>query len=226
MARTAQKPTICPEPATPGAGIAAVAAAAVGDEGEVPEEDKALIHVPAMAPCTMAFRGQLGLRMAELRTLGVDVEGGVPSGDAPALAAGGWLQGHAQLARQRASALEAAASPSGGTRDESTPSWGDRGSLARPCCGPVQLTPHSSRTFSACLSSLKTTGYLRPHGPWPTSPGGPAHLCSPPTFQKQERPSEPPAHLTDKPFPVPGGVSASTPRADATHGGDVSQSPI
>lgn len=82
-----------------------MAAAAVGDEGEVPEEDKALIHVPAMAPCPTAFRGQPGLRTAELRTLGVDVEGGVPSGDVPARAGGGWLQGHAQLARQRSLSL-------------------------------------------------------------------------------------------------------------------------
>ena len=44
-----QKLTVCPEPATPGAGIAAVAAAAVGGEGEVLEEAEALIHVPAMA---------------------------------------------------------------------------------------------------------------------------------------------------------------------------------
>lgn len=35
-----------------------MAGAAVGDEADVPEEDRALIHVSAMAPCTAAFGGQ------------------------------------------------------------------------------------------------------------------------------------------------------------------------
>lgn len=77
-----------PEPATPRAGIAAVAGAAVGDEGEVPEEDTALIHASAMAPMALGswVSGQQSSGLS-----GVDMEGGVPSGDEPAQAGGGWL---------------------------------------------------------------------------------------------------------------------------------------
>ena len=66
-----------------------MAGAAVGDEGEVPEEDTALIHVSAMAPCPTALGSWVSGESSGLS--GVDVEGGVPSGDEPARAGGGWL---------------------------------------------------------------------------------------------------------------------------------------
>ena len=60
---------------------------------------------------------------------------------------------------------------------------------------------------------------MRPHGPRPTSPGGPARLCSSPTFQKQERPSEPPAQPVEQAVPSPRWSFWPDPHADAAHGG-------
>ena len=109
--------------------------------------------------------GQLGLRR-ELRPLG-----GWRGGRGPlrGRASSGWWRlavGTRRLRGRETSAwLEAAASPSDGTREESTPGWGNRGKLARPCCGRVQLTALSSRTFSACLSALKHLAFCALTGP-------------------------------------------------------------
>lgn len=133
-----QKPTVCPEPATPGAGITAVAAAAVGGEGEVPEEAEALIHVPAMARAPWPSAGSWVSGWQSSGLSGLTWREGSPQG----MRRLGLVEAGCRD-RGASALLEAAASPSGGTRDESRPGWGTGGAWLGRAAGTCSwlLTP-------------------------------------------------------------------------------------